>query len=61
MDLLALGIRVLCEISKEKRKISEKIGLEVIDSIIKQNTLTLEDVSVLFENSIQLQQVDNIS
>ncbi|MEY2240950.1 hypothetical protein ACTWKB_14675 [Bacillus sp. 4A_MP2] len=48
-------------LSKEKRRFSEKIGLEVINSIIKQNSLTLEDVSVLFENSIQLQQVDNIS
>lgn len=61
MDLLVRGRSVLGEISKEKRKISKKIGLEVIDSIIKQNSLTLEDVSVLFENSIQLQQVDNIS
>ncbi|MBR0622135.1 hypothetical protein NLY50_17230 [Bacillus sp. RP12] len=48
-------------LSEEKRQFSEKIGLEVIESIIKQNSLTLKDISLLFENSIQMQQVDNIS
>ena len=36
---------------EEKKQFSEKIGLEVIESIIKQNLITLEDISVLFESS----------
>ncbi|EXL33782.1 hypothetical protein BG78_15085 [Bacillus thuringiensis serovar israelensis] len=38
-------------LSEEKKQFSEKIGLEVIESIIKQNLITLEDISVLFESS----------
>ena len=37
--------------SLKKKQFSEKIGLEVIESIIKQNLITLEDISVLFESS----------
>ncbi|MGE7851219.1 hypothetical protein ACQKNN_09345 [Bacillus paramycoides] len=38
-------------LSEEKKQFSEKIGLEVIESIIKQNRIALEDISVLFDSS----------
>ncbi|MED2877274.1 hypothetical protein [Bacillus thuringiensis] len=38
-------------LSEEKKQFSEKIGLEVIESIVKQNRIALEDISVLFDSS----------
>lgn len=41
-------------LSSEKKQFSEKIGLEVIKSIINKNSLSLEDVSRLFNSPSDL-------
>lgn len=45
-------------LSNEKKQFSEKIGLEVIKSIINKNSLSLEDVSRLFNSPSDLRDTD---
>lgn len=45
-------------LSTEKNQFSEKIGLEVIKSIISKNSLSLDDVSILFNSPSDFRDTD---
>ncbi|WP_096271657.1 hypothetical protein [Paucisalibacillus globulus] len=46
-------------LDKEKKQFSEKIGLEVIESIINHNSLSFKEVSALFKRPSILMKIEN--